>query len=49
MCLSKLVPTFILLQTEILKFNFSFVSEKVGDNGKFQEQFPNNKSNEGMR
>ena len=49
MCLSRPVPTFILQQTEILKFNFSFVSERTGDNGKFQEQFPNNNNNnEGM-
>ena len=50
MCLSRPVPTFILQQTEVLKFNFSFVSESPGDNGKFQEQFPNNNNNnEGMR
>ena len=47
MCLSYPVPTFILQQTEILKLFFSFVSEKAGDNGKFQEQFPSNNNNEG--
>ena len=39
----------ILPKTSSLKFNFSFVSEKAGDNGEFQEQFQNNDNNDGMR
>ena len=40
---------YLAANSEILKFNFSFVSEGTGDNGKFQEQFPsnNNNNNEG--